>query len=344
MRALAGVRVTFITEGGPETGLGHVTRCLALARAAVADGARVSFLLSGDAEVRSLLQGLPVPVQCVPWPPDLSSLLDALEPLGSDVVVVDSYRASPALLAALGAAAPVVSIDDMADRPLPVDVVVNGGAGAETLPYARTTDRRLLLGPRYCLLDASYGEAPSRVSSDPVRRVLVCLGGARQVDAMVTVLAAVDRVFAGCVVDVAAGPFSAESPRVRAAARAARNRVALHRDRFGLRELMLSADVAVAGAGMTLHELCATAAPSVAVLMADNQRPNLQAVADAGATLTAGAVDDPGLGTAVEKALGRLAGDRELRATLGARGRALVDGQGAARVARAITRPALSRT
>src|SRR5215472_9161983 len=46
-----------------------------------------------------------------------------------DVIVVDSYAATPGFLGSLRATAQIVAVDDMADRPLPVDVVVNGGAG-----------------------------------------------------------------------------------------------------------------------------------------------------------------------------------------------------------------------
>ncbi len=339
----SGCHIAFITEGGPAVGLGHVSRCAALARAAAAGGARVSFLVNEHARVASLLGGVPAEVVPSPWHVDPGSTLRTLQRLAADVVVVDSYAASPELLASLRSLAQVVVVDDMADRPLPVDVVVNGGAGAEWLPYERRPDTRFLLGPRYALLDARYAEAPGRAPAGRVGRVLICLGGGRQVENILAALAAVDRVLADGVVDVVVGPFSVDSSELAAAARGARNRVLIRRGRFGLRELMLAADVAISGGGVTLQELCATATPTVAVLMADNQRPNFQAFDEAGAALAAGATGDPGLGDAIESALQRLATDGALRAAMGARGRELVDGQGALRVARAIMRPAVSR-
>jgi len=76
--------------------------------------------------------------------------------------------------------------------------------------------------------------------------------------------------------------------------------------------------------------------------MADNQRSNFEAFERAGAALGAGGAEDAGLGASLRAALARLAADGALRAALGARGRALVDGQGAQRVARAITAPVVS--
>ncbi len=197
----------------------------------------------------------------------------------------------------------------------------------------------LLLGPTYALLDPSYAAIPDRPTTERVRHILICLGGSRQVDAILAALAAVDRVLDGCVVDVAAGPFIAGA--LAAATGSTRNRVVIHRDRFGLRSLMLQADVAISGAGMTLLELAATATPVVAVALADNQRLNLEAFGRASAALAVAPVSERDLSRAIEAGIARLAGDSALRVAMGARGRALVDGQGAARVMRVIGQPAV---
>ena len=340
---MTGPRIAFVTEGGPDVGLGHLSRCAALASAAAAEGARASFLVPEAAPVASLLRGAPAEVVRVPWQVDPGGALRALSGLAPDVIVVDSYAASSGFLASLRPLAQVVAVDDLADRPLPVDVVVNGSAAAPELPYERISGTLFLLGARYALLDPCYAAAPGRAGIDRVGRVLICLGGGRQRDAIVPALAAVDRALEGCLVDVAAGLFSAGSGELDAVARAARNRVVIHRGRFGLRELMLGADVAIAGAGVTLYELAATATPVVAVSMADNQRPNFDAFERAGAALAAGRAGELRLSGAIESALRRLAADGALRAAMGGRGRELVDGQGAVRVARAIARPVVSR-
>ena len=335
--------IAFVTEGGPDVGLGHLSRCAALACAAIADGARATFLLPEPLGARPLLRGVRAEVLRSPWPVDPTGAHGTLTRLEPDAIVVDSYRASLDFLRSLRSIAQVVAVDDMADRPLPVDVVVNGGPGAEALPYDRRPDTIYLLGPHYALLDPVYAAEPSRAVPTRVRRVLVCLGGGRQVDAALTALGAVDRALGGCVVDVTAGASGTTGFQLDGAAREMRNLVVIHRDRFGLRKMMLRADLAVSAAGVTLLELAATATPTVAIALADNQRPNFEAFTKAGAALGAGAAGDPDLRNAIEAAVARLAGDSALRAAMGARGRDLVDGQGASRVARLIGRPAVAR-
>jgi UDP-2,4-diacetamido-2,4,6-trideoxy-beta-L-altropyranose hydrolase len=336
--------VAFLTEAGPEVGLGHVMRCLALARAAAADGARASFLLAPDPRAIALLGRAGQEVVPAPWPADPAATRGALAALGADTVVVDSYAASAGFLASLRPdVARVVAVDDMADRGLPVDLVVNGGVGAEALPYRRRTGTRFLLGPRYALLDPAFAEAPAARRADRVSRILICLGGGGHEEPALAALAAAAGAAPGCAVDLVAGALATDGSALEAAARRGAGRIAVHRDRLGLRDLMLAADLAVSGAGVTLHELLATATPAVVICMADNQRPNAAAVERRGAALVAGSTGDPGLRERLESALGRLAGDRALREALGARGRALVDGGGALRVARALGRPAVSR-
>src|SRR5262249_27343143 len=168
-------------------------------------GARASFLLPEPARIKPFLRGVDVEILRSPWSVDPVGARATLIMMRPDAIVVDSYAAPPNFLEALRDVARLVAVDDMADRRLPVDVVVNGGAGAETLSYDREPGTTYLLGPRYALLDPVFAMTPSRTVTERVRRVLVSLGGSRQTDVALMTLAAVDRTLSGCVVDVTVG-------------------------------------------------------------------------------------------------------------------------------------------
>jgi UDP-2,4-diacetamido-2,4,6-trideoxy-beta-L-altropyranose hydrolase len=328
----AGPRVAFLTHGGPAIGLGHVARCLSLARALAADGARVVFLIGRDARVTSVVEGAGFDVVETDWENSERAARVAVAGLRPETLVVDSYAVSSALLDSLRPlAGQLVAIDDIADRPLPVHTVVNGSAGAERLEYqGGLAETVYLLGPRYALLDPAYAEAPERKTRPSVERVLVTLGGGSHPAALRVVIRAalsLDRA----AVDLVVGPFADDE--VRSAIESAR--VVVHRGVPRLRTQMLEADVAVSGAGMTLLELAATATPTVFLTLAPNES-NSSAFERAGAALPAGSPDAPDCGATVALHLKRLAGDPILRESLGASARRLVDGQGALRVARAI--------
>jgi UDP-2,4-diacetamido-2,4,6-trideoxy-beta-L-altropyranose hydrolase len=156
-------------------------------------------------------------------------------------------------------------------------------------------------------------------------RVLVTLGGEDAGAALAAAVAAVEAALPDASIDLVAGAF-AHSASVRSA------RVTLHRGLPTLRGLLLEADFAVTAAGMTLYECLATGTPAVAVPLAENQKPAYDELSRAGLIVPGG----PDLSAAVE----RLARDAPFRRELSERGRGVVDGRGAERVAVELIRAA----
>ena len=322
-------RVAFVTDAGGEAGLGHFKRCAALARALGARGCAVDALVSGprDAGLAAVAPGLAVTP--LDWWGAPGRVLEAVAGRGVEAFVVDSYHTDEALLATLRRAALVVAIDDLADRPLPVDAVVNGAWHAERLVYRVETATRRLLGPRYALLDRAFAEAPARVIAERVGRVLVTLGGATPAAETALAVAAVRAALPAARLDVLGGLVPAGA--------AAAPGVTRHGAVPSLRPLLLAADLAVTAGGMTLYECLATGTPAVAVGLADNQRPNLEHLGAAGLVVTADFAT-------LTPAVARVAADRALRERLGAAGRGAIDGGGADRVADELARLLAART
>ncbi len=327
-------RVAFVTIGGPRIGLGHVKRCLALARALAAEGAENTFVVSPDAEVSRIVAQAGFRVIESAWEqaPELAAA--AARELGAEILIVDAYVATSEhfeMLKPLTGC--LVVVDDTAERRLPVDVVVNVGAGTERLTYRVLPETTLLLGTRYTLLDPAFAEAPRHPSRAGVERVLVTLGGSVHAEALGAMLASVDAALAGALLDVVVGPFGTTSG-VERHARSGRNRVAVHGHLPDLRPLMQEADLAVSGAGVTLYELAATATPMVMVQTEPFQAANVAAFERAGAALFAGLTTASDTAGRVRDTVETLSKDTARRIALGVAGRRLVDGDGARRVAR----------
>ena len=124
--------VFFVTEGGAEVGLGHVTRCLAIARAAAAEGARAAFLTTPDPRLAALLDGIAATVLSRHWPTDPAAAIATAGEFAPDAIVVDSYKATADFLAALSRVAGM--------KPDYFEV-----RQADTLRPGRPGDRRLVL-------------------------------------------------------------------------------------------------------------------------------------------------------------------------------------------------------
>jgi spore coat polysaccharide biosynthesis predicted glycosyltransferase SpsG len=119
----------------------------------------------------------------------------------------------------------------------------------------------------------------------------------------------------------------------RLAALAARDsRVRLHVNACDMPALTAEADLAIGAGGSSTWERCCLGLPTLLIVLADNQRPNAEAMEAAGAatTLEAGAA---GFDDDLRAALRRLREDADLRRTMTQAAADLCDGQGAAQVA-----------
>ncbi|MGH6892553.1 MAG: UDP-2,4-diacetamido-2,4,6-trideoxy-beta-L-altropyranose hydrolase [Dongiaceae bacterium] len=325
--------IVFRIGGGKQVGLGHLRRCLSLAEALRRLATECLFLLDGDATCVDQTTAAGFEAIRIRPGEDLSQTLEQCRKRKARAIVADSYALDTAYLASLHEAKAVVAaVDDLADRELPVDLVINGSVNANQLVYRAGKTTRFLLGTQYILLRSEFAEEPKRTIAEQVRRVLVTVGGGDPQQLTPKLVRWAAEALKDASVDVVIGPMFDDQSSSELTPTA----TAVHLNPRNIRNIMLDADLALCGGGQTTYELAATGTPAVAIRLADNQTQNLAGLNSAGALVWAGDVHDADLEVKTNRALAVLAGDPARRAALSQRGRALVDGQGATRVARAI--------
>ena len=321
--------------GGPGVGFGHLRRSWTLAGRLIQDGITVHFV-AATADGAGILEEAGFSVTVEEHPQSLRCTLDLLSHTPSPRLCLVDDPDMPAVdLAELSACAPVVCIDDTGEREMPVDLAVNGSAGAEALFYRGRSDTRYLLGPKYILLREEFACEQTRPPASPeVRRVLILTGGGRVSALLQEIAAVVKEILPRAAVDVVAGPFggAVSSPEALVGC------VTWHCSPQDVRALMLSADLAVSAGGQTLYELAATATPALGIRVAANQALNLRGLARAGCLRDLGAPEEPDFRARLAGALADLAGDVKAREVMGHKGRNLVDGRGVERVAARLER------
>ena len=324
--------VVFRTGGNKQVGLGHLRRCLSLAEALRRLGTDCFFLLDEDPVCIDQVAAAGFEAICIQSGEDLSQTIEQCRRRKAQAIVADSYALDAAYLIGLRETKAMVAvIDDLADRELPVDLVVNGAIDAAKLAYHAEKTTRFLLGPQYVLLRPEFAEEPKRTIAEQVRHVLVTLGGGDPEQLTPKLVRWAADTFKDVSVDVVIGPMF-DNQNLPSAELAA----TVYSNPQNIRSLMLGADLALCGGGQTTYELAATGTPAVAIRLADNQTQNLAGLNSAGALVWAGDAHDADLEATTKRALTALAGDPVRRAALSQRGRVLVDGQGATRVAHTI--------
>ncbi|MEV4243938.1 hypothetical protein AB0J63_11060 [Streptosporangium canum] len=332
-------RVGIRCDASVGRGVGHLMRCLALAEEL--RERRLEVVVLGDmgglewAAEQLARRGL----RLLPGPGDAAAMVRAARRLALDAVVVDSYDLDPRCSGALRrAGVRVLAIVDDDDRGQDADIYLDQNLGAERGPGRAPAGSVRLAGVRYALLRDDVRRLRRRGPTEPGRspRVLCFFGGTDAAGAAPVVVGEL----------IATGvPFlaTAVTPRERAldhlqpAGGQAIRRIPPTDD---LPRLIAAADLVVTAAGSSMWDLLYLGKAAALVWVAANQRPGYEEVVSRGLAAGLGHLDAmAGTAGPARACLRDLLTSARAREELGARGPALVDGEGRARVADALLSP-----
>ncbi len=263
--------VFLFADSGPDVGLGHLRRCLSLAEAFQAEGARCKvYTPAADAIDMAQAAGF----ETTKWDTD---------PMVQDGVfsVLDSYRIDIATQSRLHRrAAYSVVIDDLADRPLSADLIVNHNLFAADLAYHDVArDTELLLGPRYALIDPEFGTIGAQRSLEATGTpgILVSFGGTDDGRYAEPVAHTLLDTFRDLVVHAVISPLRQPTRSIEELERLYPRRLFVHHG-ADMTSLMKGCAMYIGGAGVSILEAAAAHLAIVAIEMANNHRLNGQAL------------------------------------------------------------------
>lgn len=357
------MNVAIRVDASAPMGTGHARRCLSLARALSALGFGVVFVTRELGVELSFIDNagferIRLPAPRTPFLPgtsepahagwasvagntDSAQTVAVLRSRRPHWVVVDHYafdaRWHRAVASALGAR--IAVIDDLADRPLDADLLVDHNLSPDhARKYAPTGSRigRLLGGPRHALLDPGFAQTARIEPAEQVRSIGIFVGGTDPWQASAMALDAL-REHAGFTGPVEVVTTSA-NPHLEALRRRCDRDPAtsLLIDLPGLQAFHARHDLQIGAGGGAAWERCCAGAPTVLLTLADNQRVVAEGLQAAGAARCV-----PADAAALARAVVELLSDAAARRRMSEAGRSLVDGLGAHRVAVAIGASAL---
>lgn len=289
------MKAVFRCDATAETGLGHLSRCIALAEALDLSGVASTFAGMFDSAARDQIAsaGFAATVFFAPLNTDPAdrALAEIVTRMDSAFIVVDSYRADERYLANLAAhGRAIVVIDDFrALAAYPCQVVLNFTWAAPSLGYPQGPV--LLLGPEYLLVRRRLADLRSRsVERDrrgQVHRLLIAVGGSDPkgiTTRLVRILC--DRHQAVCVRTIA------ESHDELAAMMAhfAPESSILPRQP-DLSDQLLWADAAITGGGLIKYESAYMGVPAAAIAQNEGQDGETQVLSRAGLVHDLGLAD-----------------------------------------------------
>ena len=317
--------IRLVTSAGAKEGRGHISRTVTLAEAVQKAGASVRVeLLRGELSDRDRARLVAIAADTRP----LDSVVD-------DAVLVDLPDPNE-----IGGRWPVSRLAIFDDSNLltnPAAVVIQPSLARWT---GSTMARRILEGYAFAPIRSTIRRlAAQRLAETVPPQVLVCFGGSDPWDLGARVAPAVAGAGSWSTVAILGTGYQG---RLRETDEGSGASLRVLRDPLDLDRRLATAAVAVTGAGTMKFELAVLGRPAILVAAADDQLPIGAPFAATGAArfLGDGRALDP---AAIGDAVAALMADEPARIAMASRGRAVVDGQGADRIASAVVELARSQ-
>ena len=328
-------------DGNARIGFGHVLRCVAVADEMARVGVATTFLsrtlppwiadyLHAHGH-RACLIGLQ---QDVPEALDAEITAAIAEDICADCVLLDHYELGHEWSRMLRPL-PLAAFDDLATCMRDVALLIDPAPGRGVADYTGLVPHhaRVLTGPTYAALRPEFALAPKNAPKAPggLCRVLISMGGTDPAGASLAALEALD-ARSDITLTVILGSDSPFLEAIHARVARMQTPTRLLLDRCDMSALLAQSDLVIGAGGTSALERCVLGRPSVVVVLADNQRQNARALAQAGAAII---VERP-TPKDIRKAALTLIEDAPTRNALGKAAARLCDGLGAPRVAAAI--------
>lgn len=335
-------------DASPVMGIGHFMRCLALAQAWQELGGRAVFcghLSSPTLSQRLAREGFGLlPLAYPETPPQVfcSMMAAEVDRSGHDDMsrvwtVLDGYHFTSECQEAIrNKGMKLLAIDDEGlQSRWNVDALLNQNLHARLLRYELTPDVLTFFGPDFALLRRDFRSHPSGQGGiqDVGRRLLVSLGGSDPENWTTRMIeSAAQAGIPGLQCKVVVGPGNEHAAGIEKRSRELGPEFEVLRSPGDMPALMRWADAALAAAGSTSWELAHMGVPTLLVAAAANQEPIAEHLDRMGAACNLGWAKDLNLDDVAVR-LKKLMFSRETRRSMALKGRAVVDGKGALRVA-----------
>jgi UDP-2,4-diacetamido-2,4,6-trideoxy-beta-L-altropyranose hydrolase len=308
-------------DGGATIGMGHISRCAALA----------------EAWRKARIQVMAVTRSPELWPKEIPTLplrteQDGKETaalakqFGAEWIVLDGYHFPVEMQNELKESGSMLLVFDDEARleRYDADLILNHNFGVKPQRYPHP--ERVLAGAKFAQIRREFLGRPVREIEGPAESVLVLMGGSDPSNCTALVLRALRAT--GLKPRVVIGPANARGEELQ---REFAGDAKFFPNPFNLPELMAEADLAITAGGGTTAELCCIGTPMAVVSIAENQRHGTGALAEAGLAWNLGP-QEALTEEKIQEAVWALTDDVDARREMVRRQRAIYDGRGSFRV------------
>jgi len=337
--------IVFRADASPQIGTGHVMRCLTLGQACRKVGERPVFVMcmvTPTMRDRLESEGFEVKIlNCIPGSiDDAKQTVETSNDVSASWIVVDGYNFDAAYqesIKELGKKLLFIDDNGCASHYY-ADIVLNQNVYASEILYSKREHyTSLLLGTRYALLREEFlvWQGWKRKIPDFAQNILVTLGGSDPENVTRKVFDAILRLEFNRLNVIIVAANNRYSKQLKCLIDESKVNIEFKSNVEKMSDLMAWADIAISAGGTSTWELAFMGLPMIIIAIADNQCQIVEELSKDGVAVNAGWHKDVTPSMIAEN-ISELICDYKKRSEMSQRAQALVDGNGADRVLKAL--------
>lgn len=338
---MSGLVAHIIVRGDDTIGVGHILRCLTLARYFLENGCEVFVVTPRHSLTASYGCEWQVPIfplQAVTEPEGWREYIPIMLVAPPSILFFDLLEPDLQLFSALSHRASrdpyVASLSSFLYRmPRFEDVTFYPTLQPVTDPaeIESALPARLLSGPEYFVIRPEFLAVPSKTFDPQSRRILISMGGADPERFADLVVHGLEDIPTQLECRLLLGRATAKDSELERLAQNSRHSYTVCRETREMAEWMAWADVAIINGGMTRYELAVVGTPFIAISLHHTQWSITEPMARQGLCINLGIGSQLKEG-AVSGAVTRLLDDVDARRQMSQAMRKLIDGKGSQRI------------
>jgi UDP-2,4-diacetamido-2,4,6-trideoxy-beta-L-altropyranose hydrolase len=328
------MKICILTEGGANIGFGHITRCTSIYQAFEEYSITPLMIVNGDDSTTTVLNKFNHII--LNWHNNKKKLFNLLQ--NHDVVIIDSYLADKILYKEIANKVKIaVYIDDTLRIDYPAGIIINPALNAQNLPYPKHENvTTYLLGSQYAMMRKPFWETRTKTKNikEEIHEIMVTFGGDDARNMTPKVINLIKDNYPNIKINAVIGKGFKHTNEIKAIKHDKINLI-FNPDGEEMKNIMLNSDVAISAGGQTLYELARVGLPAIAVLVAENQRYNVEQWQKIGSIEYAGSWNDKDIINNITKLLRKLEA-KKIREDKSSVKQSIIDGQGVKRIAKFI--------
>ncbi len=284
-------KVAIRVDGGLDIGMGHVMRTLSLAKAFRKQGYKVYFLSKKKEGIKQIQEDnfdvviLKNNYNVNNLKNESKEIVNIVQELFIDILIIDLYNVTEEYFLIIKPHVKrLVYIDDLNKFVYPVDILINSNITAEYMNYNKySKEETILLGPKYNLLREEFINLPKKEIKPKVKEIMVTTGGTDPFNMTSRILSWLlnDKKLKLLTYHVIVGKGFQNKEELKIISKSNPD-VILYENIQKISEIMLKSDIAISAGGGTLYELLACGTPTLAFVMAENQKYTVERLEELG--------------------------------------------------------------